>query len=531
MRGIGKRGRLTLVVTMAGIGLAYFGAAKLGLALAFETPSVTAIWPPTGIALVALVLGGRRLWPGVALGAFLANVTTDVPVYTTLGITIGNTLEAVVGATLLKRFGFRPALERLRDLFVLVVLAGMLSTSISATIGVASLALGDSLSTGALATWRVWWLGDMGGDLLVATFLFAAVSYWPYRELAGRAPEAVVLAGATVAINLIVFNASTAFAYLIFPTLIWAALRFLQPGATTAALVTAVIAVAFTAAGSGQFVVSSEDDSLLLAQTFSGVAGLTALVLAIVTSERRRDERTAAEIAHALQMELLPPALPEIPKIDAAAVYRPGATEQEAGGDFYDVFKTGPSQWAAVIGDACGKGPEAASLTALARHTLRVLARDALAPSEVLRELNAAILEQRSDERFITVAFARVRINEAGHQLTLSNGGHPLPLIMRADGSIIEVGSAGTLIGFYPVPELDDTTLTLRPGDALVMFTDGLVERTGAEREPRAWLEPILRACSGASATEIAERLRVESLRRDGVSGDDLALLVLRSLT
>jgi integral membrane sensor domain MASE1 len=86
------------------VALVYFGAAKFGLALAFATPNVTAIWPPTGIALAALILGGRKLWPGVALGAFLANVTTDVPLYTTLGITLGNTLEAVVGALLLERF-------------------------------------------------------------------------------------------------------------------------------------------------------------------------------------------------------------------------------------------------------------------------------------------------------------------------------------------------------------------------------------------------------------------------------------------
>ena len=121
------------------LALVYFGSAKLGLQLAFSNESVTAIWPPTGIALAVLVLWGRGLWPGVLLGAFLANVTTDVPVYTAAGIAVGNTLEAVVGAWLLERVGFRPTLLRLRDLFALVVLGAVISTAVSATIGLAAL--------------------------------------------------------------------------------------------------------------------------------------------------------------------------------------------------------------------------------------------------------------------------------------------------------------------------------------------------------------------------------------------------------
>ena len=147
------------------LALVCFASAKLGLALAFSTPSVTAVWPPAGIALAALVLGGRGLWPGVLLGAFLANVTTDVPVYAAAGIAVGNTLEALVGASL-RRVGFRPALPRLRDIFALVVLAAFLSTAVSATIGVASLSVGLALpgrprrgACGGWATWETtcWW--------------------------------------------------------------------------------------------------------------------------------------------------------------------------------------------------------------------------------------------------------------------------------------------------------------------------------------------------------------------------------------
>src|SRR4051812_34916192 len=159
------------------LALAYFAAAKAGLLLAYENSSVTAVWAPTGISLAALVLWGRGLWPGVALGALLANCWTGVPVITVLGIATGNTLEALVGASLLRVAGFRPSLERARDVLVLAGLAAALSTMVSATVGVASLYAGDAISTSALASgWRTWWVGDMVGDLLVAPLVLVFAS-------------------------------------------------------------------------------------------------------------------------------------------------------------------------------------------------------------------------------------------------------------------------------------------------------------------------------------------------------------------
>jgi integral membrane sensor domain MASE1/anti-sigma regulatory factor (Ser/Thr protein kinase) len=509
------------------VALVYFGSAKLGLALAFATPSVTAIWPPTGLALAALVLGGLRLWPGVALGAFLANVTTDVPFATAIGITFGNTLEAVVGASLLAWFGSRPDLRRLRDIFGLVALAAVLSTTISATVGVASLHLWDAPSQDLWTDWRVWWLGDMGGDLLVASFLLVAVTHWPYREAPGRWVEAAVLAGALVSVGLVVFSHSAGTAYAVFPFLIWAALRFLQPGATAAALVIAAIAVAFTANGSGQFVQPSEDDSLLLAQTFSAVCGLTALVLATVTGQRTRAERKARRISNTLQSELLPPALAEIPGLEVAAWYRAGRREQEVGGDFYDLFAAEPRRWVAVIGDVCGNGPEAASLTALARYTLRSAAGQHSSPSETLALLNKAILEQRTDQRFMTAALMRLVADGPGYRVTVSNGGHPCPLLLRGDGRIEEVGTAGTLLGIWPDPRLENDHLSLGPGDALVLFTDGLTDGREPEDEPTGRIREALGATAGARAEEICTSLKRLALASNDGPTDDVAVLVL----
>jgi integral membrane sensor domain MASE1 len=279
------------------VAAAYYGAAKFGLALAYENSSVTAVWPPTGIALAALLLGGYRLWPGVALGALLANAWTGVPLGTVLAITLGNTLEALVGAYLLQRFaGFDPRLERVRDVVSLTLLAAVLSTLISATIGVAGLRLGTDLPADRIAeTWRTWWLGDMAGDLIVAPFvLVAALHLRRGLRRPRRIGEAAALGVALASLSVLAFSQTTPVSYVVFPCLIWAALRFRQVGATTASLVVAGVAVAFTANGEGPFVQASQDDSLLLSQTFVSVAGLTALLLAAIATELARAERASA---------------------------------------------------------------------------------------------------------------------------------------------------------------------------------------------------------------------------------------------
>src|SRR2546421_858970 len=197
----GNWGLCARIAVLAGV---YYGAAELELSLAFAAPSVTAIWPPTGIALAAILLWGYRVWPGVALGALLANSWTGVPFFAVAGITVGNTLEALAGAYLLRELaGFRASLERVRDVLALAVLAGGVSTTISATIGVTSLLVGNEITSDDLGSvWRTWWLGDMGGDLLVAPALLVAATHWPYRRgprrPLGAAPPAAVGVGGRV---------------------------------------------------------------------------------------------------------------------------------------------------------------------------------------------------------------------------------------------------------------------------------------------------------------------------------------------
>jgi two-component system, OmpR family, sensor histidine kinase VicK len=278
---------LAKLAVVAGV---YFGTAKLGLSLAYANSSVTAIWPPTGIALAATLLWGYRIWPGIALGALLANCWTGVPPITVLGITTGNTLEALAGAYLLRRVGFRTSLDRVRDVVALAVLAATASTMISATIGVTSLHIGAGLEWNEVAsTWRTWWLGDMGGDLLVAPVLLLLAA-GSFKEL-GRPGHRLALAGWLIGLmvtSTVVFSIDAPIKYLLFPPMVWGALRFQQAGAALSSLIVVAIGTAFTQAGAGPFVQSSIDGALLLTQTFIGVAAITCMLLAAITSGEKQ---------------------------------------------------------------------------------------------------------------------------------------------------------------------------------------------------------------------------------------------------
>jgi serine phosphatase RsbU (regulator of sigma subunit) len=236
---------------------------------------------------------------------------------------------------------------------------------------------------------------------------------------------------------------------------------------------------------------------------------------------RRTDE--LADIAHTLQQSLLPPELPVIPGVEAAALYRP-AGEGEVGGDFYDLFPLAPGQWFAVMGDVCGKGAEAAAVTALARYTIRAAAVHHRSPAHVLRALNDAMLRQHAG-RFVTLACARIEVGDAV-TVTVACGGHPPPRVLRATGLVETLGEPGTIVGLLPTVTACDRSARLAPGDALVLYTDGLTEA----RAPRVMTPDELDAAVGGArrrdARGIAEHLSEalpDPLR------DDLALLVLRA--
>src|SRR6266404_4412119 len=239
-----------------GVGVVYFLAGKLGLAYAIVHANATPVWPPTGIALAAVLLLGRGIWPAIFAGAFAVNLTTAGSVLSSLGIAAGNTLEALVGAFLVERFaGGVAAFERAQDIFKFVALAGLVSTTVSATIGVTTLALtGNARWANFAPIWVTWWLGDAAGDVVVVPFLLLAFRPRPPGVGARDRPfEALLLVAATTLTALVVFR--DLMPYLCLPPLLWPAFRF-GPRLTSALLVLlAAISVGGTSQGFGALAV------------------------------------------------------------------------------------------------------------------------------------------------------------------------------------------------------------------------------------------------------------------------------------
>ncbi|TAL12749.1 MAG: hypothetical protein EPO02_00535 [Nitrospirae bacterium] len=295
---------------VAGLAAVYLIAGKLGLMLAFVNASATAVWPPAGIALAALLTFGYRVWPGVFVGAFLVNVTTAGTAATSLGIATGNTLEGLMGAYLVNEFaGGRRAFERPPDILAFAVLAGALGTVVSAAFGVTSLALGGFAYWADYGPiWITWWLGDATGILLVTPLLVLWMAEPRVQWSHGQALEAaclllcLVVVGQAVFGGLLPFNAKDyPLDYLCIPILVWAAFRFGPRETATAAALLSGIALWGTLRGSGPFVRDTQNESLLLLQAFMGLTALLALVFAAVVAERKLFEAKREWLFHELQ--------------------------------------------------------------------------------------------------------------------------------------------------------------------------------------------------------------------------------------
>ena len=287
------------ILIIAGL---YFGAARLGLSLASVHTNVSPVWPPTGIAIAVVLLLGYRVWPGILVGALLANLMTPVPVATSVAIAIGNTLEALAAGFLFGSFGFHNSLDRARDVFKFVI-AVLLCTMVSATVGTFSLCLGHAakwVDFGSL--WMTWWLGDSVGGLVLAPLLLAWRAKSPRWLPKRRDVEAVVVLLLLSLSSIATFGGPSPLsvhyyplARLTVPLFLWAAFRLGQTVVTLASVVLSIFAVWGTANGLGPFISSTPNDSLLLLQLFLGSNAVTFLFLSAVVQERRLIQETLRE--------------------------------------------------------------------------------------------------------------------------------------------------------------------------------------------------------------------------------------------
>jgi signal transduction histidine kinase len=286
----------SLLLKILLLAVVYHLAARLGLKMAYVQINTSPVWPPTGIALAALLAFGFKLWPGVSLGVLLGSLLTGAPLNLALGMALGNTLEALAGAYLLKRyFDFHNEIDRIQDVIGLA-LVSLLATTISATIGTTTLILTGSAGLDNIgAIWPTWWIGDLLGALVVAPVLLVWATSTSFRTTNRLRIEGGMLLVLLALVTGYVFGDRPspsiyhqALIYLIFPFIIWAALRLGQRGATTAVILVSGIAIWGTVQGAGPFSLQLKNDSLVLLQTFSAVVSLTALILAAATTERRK---------------------------------------------------------------------------------------------------------------------------------------------------------------------------------------------------------------------------------------------------
>jgi sigma-B regulation protein RsbU (phosphoserine phosphatase) len=259
---------------------------------------------------------------------------------------------------------------------------------------------------------------------------------------------------------------------------------------------------------------------------------LVGLVAVRVASafERTRMHEQRERMRRSLEHSLIPSHLPDIPGIELAALYLPFGAGDEIGGDFYDAFALPGDAWGVAIGDVAGKGPEAAAVMGLLQHSMRVVSRYEDRPSRILAELNRILLEQDTtqERRFCTVACLRLRTDGDRARVTVSLAGHPPPVVRAASGEVRSVGEPGDLLGVFDDPVHHDVAVDIGPGDAMVLFTDGLIEtREEGSQDLLASLTESLE--SGApSAEALLKRIQERLIDTRKSLEDDVAVLVLR---
>jgi signal transduction histidine kinase len=300
--------RLRRILVISSLTAVYFAAGRFGLSLAFINESASAVWPPTGIAIAALLLIGTDTWPAITVGSFLVNLTTSGVMASSAAVAAGNTVEALTAAWLTRRFAHgRDAFERPADIGRFALFAAVGATTIAASVGTAALVaarLAPPRDAGSI--WLTWWLGDTVGALLVPPLLLLwrpSGNRWTVSAVV----EATVLVACLVLVSLLVFggppisDGGYPLGFLIVPFLLWAAFRFGAHETAVSAAIVSVVAISGTLRGRGPFARASPNESLLLLQAFVGVTATVMLAVAAEVSRRRAAEARSRSLNDTLE--------------------------------------------------------------------------------------------------------------------------------------------------------------------------------------------------------------------------------------
>lgn len=266
----------------------------------------------------------------------------------------------------------------------------------------------------------------------------------------------------------------------------------------------------------------------------AGILNVGYETTADVRARKLLERELAAEhrIASQLQVSLMPETLPDVPGVDLASGFRPAGAGNEIGGDFYDVFPIADGCWMVVMGDVCGKGAEAAAITALARYTMRAAAiRDEADPCSVLTRLNEALLAQREDLRFVSAVCGFLEpLAGGGADLSVCVAGHVPPLRVGVDGAVTPVaGGAGGVLGIWDPVELEQERVELAPGERLVLYTDGVLDADPEHELTEAGFADKLVAAAGLGAADTVALVEREVVQAGALRGrDDVAVLVIQ---
>ncbi|MGP8296906.1 MASE1 domain-containing protein [Streptomyces inhibens] len=292
-------------LTILALAAVYYGSARIGLLeqVGVAGAVVTPLWPPTGIALSSLLLLGLWTWPGIVIGTILVLATLTRPDLAGIGVVVGNTLAPVCACLMLRRVDFHIALDRLRDGVALVALGAFAGMLISATLGSGTQVLTGALPAGDFwRTWAAWWVGDAMGILVITPLVLAfRMLRWPRDVTAYRWAEGAGLAVASVVVPFAAVRSELSLLFLVFPLIVWAALRFQLPGAAPCVLLVSVLAISAATGRTGPFEGQSLLEAMVNLQALNASAALTALLLSAIVTEqraiRRKIEQACGELA------------------------------------------------------------------------------------------------------------------------------------------------------------------------------------------------------------------------------------------